>query len=70
MVAAVSGTEAYQNQMIPMFAQELKDPANKGDIYEIFLKTHHRLRTQVPDQIPEFRSTLSLKLSLRNIFKP
>ena len=70
MVAAVNGTEAYQNQMIPMFAQELKDPTNKGDIYEIFLKTHHRLKTQVPGQIPEFRSTLSLKLSLRNIFKP
>ena len=70
MVATVNGGDAYRNQMIPLFAQELKDSANKGDIYEIFLKTHYRLQKQVPDQIPEFRSTLTQKLSLRNIFMP
>ena len=70
MVASVNGGMAFRNQMIPMFAQELKDSANNGDIYEIFLKTHYRLQKVVPDQVPEFRSTLTQKLSLRNIFTP
>ena len=39
MVATVNGGDAYGNQMIPMFAQELKDSANKGDISQDSLPT-------------------------------
>lgn len=69
MVATVRGGFAYRNKMIPIFADELKNSVN-GDIYEVFLKTRSSLQKEVPDQIPEFRSTLTKKLSLRNIFQP
>ena len=74
MMSTVSGGVAYRQQMIPMFAEELRDSANNGDIYEIFLKTHEKLRNKLKgtageDQIPDYRSTLTKKLSLRNIFK-
>ena len=73
MMSTVSGGVAFRQQMIPMFAEELRDSANNGDIYEIFLKTHEKLRNKLKgtageDQIPEYRSTLTKKLSLRNIF--
>ena len=74
MTATVNGDVAYRNQMIPLFASELQNSSNDGDIYEIFLRTHGRLReklkgTVAENQIPEFRSTLTQKLCLRNIFK-
>lgn len=74
MTASVSSDVAYRNQMIPLFASELRDSSENGDIYEIFLKSHGRLRdklkgTMAENQIPEFRSTLTQKLCLRNIFK-
>ena len=68
MMATVKGGVAYREQMIPVFAEELKN-SEKGDIYEIFVKTHQRLHKLIPDQIPEFRSTLTQKLSLRNFFQ-
>lgn len=73
MMATVDGEVAYRNFMIPMFAEELRSSANNGDIYEIFLKTHEKLVDRLPAdarQIPEFRSTLTKKLCLRNIFVP
>ena len=74
MMSTVSGGVAYRQQMIPMFAEELRDSANNDDIYEIFLKTHEKLRIKLKGtagegQIPEYRSTLTKKLSLRKIFK-
>ena len=60
----------WHQELATEFAQELKDSANNGDIYEIFLKTHYRLQKVVPDQVPKFRSALTQKLSLRNIFTP
>lgn len=74
MMSTVSGSVAYRNLMIPMFAEELRDSTNNGDIYEIFLNTHEKLNNKLKgtteeDQIPEYRSTLTKKLSLRNIFK-
>ena len=70
MFASVSGGVAYRNFMIPMFAEELRQSSEmEGDIYEVFLRTHNRLKKVVPaDQIPEIRSTLSLKLCLTNIY--
>lgn len=70
MVATVNGGVAYRNEMIPMFAEELRNATHQGDIYEIFLKTHYRFHMRHLNQIPEFCSTLTQKLSLRNIFKP
>ena len=73
MMATVDGDVAYRNYMIPMFAEELRDSSNNGDIYEIFVKTHEKLIKKLPAearQIPEFRSTLRKKLCLRNIFVP
>ena len=73
MMATVDGDVAYRNYMIPMFAEELRDSSNNGDIYEIFVKTHEKLIKKLPTgarQIPEFRSTLTKKLCLRNIFVP
>ena len=73
MMASVDGDVAYRNYMIPMFAEELRDSSNNGDIYEIFVKTHEKLIKKLPTearQIPEFRSTLRKKLCLRNIFVP
>ena len=69
LVATVKGGVAYRNQMIPVFAEELKN-SEHGDIYEIFLKTRRRLGELIPHQIPELRSTLSKKLSLRRMFNP
>ena len=74
MMSTVIGGVAYRQQMIPMVAQELRNSVNNGDIYDIFLKTHEKLRNKLKgtsgeDQIPEYRSTLTKKLSLRNIFK-
>ena len=69
LVATVKGGVAYRNQMIPVFAEELKN-SEYGDIYEVFLKTRRRLRELIPHQIPELRSTLSKKLSLRRMFNP
>lgn len=68
MVATISGEVAYRNMMIPMFAEHLKN--SKGDIYQTFLRTHNQLKIEIPEQIPEFRSTLTHRLSLKNIFKP
>ena len=61
MMATVDGDVAYRNYMIPMFAEELRDPSNNGDIYEIFVKTNEKLEQKLPTearQIPEFRSSL------------
>ena len=69
LVATVKGGVAYRNQMIPVFAEELKN-SEHGDIYEVFLKTRRRLGELIPHQIPELRSTLSKKLSLRRMFNP
>ena len=69
MVATVNGGVAYRNQMIPMFAEELRNSKHEGDIYEIFLRTHYRFAMRYLNQIPEFCSTLTQKLSLKNIFK-
>ena len=69
MVATVNGGVAYRNQMIPMFAEELRNSTHHGDIYEIFLRTHYRFQTRHLNQIPLFCSTLTQMLSLRNIFK-
>ena len=73
MMSTVSGGVAYRQQMIPMFAGELKNSANNDDIHEIFLKTHEKLRNKLKGtagegQILEYRSSLTHKLSLRNIF--
>ena len=70
MFASVSGGVAYRNFMIPMFAEELRQSSDReGDIYEVFLRTHNRLKKEVPaEQILEIRSTLSQKLCLTNIF--
>ena len=69
LVATVKGGLAYRNQMIPVFAEELKN-SEHGDIYEVFLKTRRRLGELIPHQILELRSTLSKRLCLRRIFNP
>ena len=74
VMSTVSGGVAYRQQMIPMFAEELKNSANNDNVHEIFLKTHEKLRNKLKGtagegQILEYRSSLTHKLSLRNIFK-
>ena len=69
MAVTVNAGTAYRNQMIPMFAEELRNSEHRGDIYEIFLRTHYRFRNCYLNHVPEFCSTLTQKLSLKNIFK-
>ena len=65
MMSTVSGGVAYRQQMIPMFAEELRDSANNGDIYEIFLKTHEKLRNKLKVQLVRVRFLNTDQLLLR-----
>ena len=69
MAVTVNAGTAYRNQMIPMFAEELRNSEHRGDIYEIFLRTHYRFRNCYLNHVPEFCYTLTQKLSLKSIFK-
>lgn len=69
LTATVNGGIADRGQLIPIFARHLKHSGPDADMYDIFMKTHNELMEKVPDQIPEFRSTLTKKLCLKNMIR-
>lgn len=67
LTATVNGGVAIRCQLIPILAHHLQRSAPGEDMYDVFLRTHNDLLESVPDQIPEFRSTLKKKLCLKSI---
>lgn len=68
--ANINGGCAMSEIMICVFADQLQNPNNHGDIEEVFRKTHAQMELEYPQQVPEIRSTLKHKLSLEKIFIP
>lgn len=64
--ATIRGQPAKRNTMIPIFADELRNTANKGEIYEVFLQTNYRFTMMNKPQIPIVHSTLTQKLYLKS----
>lgn len=68
--ATINKQLASRNLMIPLFARNLHNSGPDEDIHEIFLRTTNELRTDVPAQVPEYRTTMRSKLCLKKAFKP
>ena len=64
MSATVRGEVAKRNNMIPLFAEELR--RRGGDMYEAFLWTNYRFTMLSKPQVPIFHMTLTQKLLLHN----
>ena len=61
-MSTTCGRVAKRNAMIPILAENLQRFG--GDIYEGFLLTSLDIQSRFPDQIPEFRSTLTKRLCI------
>ena len=70
IMSTVNGGIAVRGQLIPKFAKHLQEADSNEDIYNMFLDTHAELKSEVPDQILEFRCTLTKKMCLKNIMNP
>ena len=64
MSATVRGEAAKRNNMIPLFAEELR--RRGGDMYEAFLWTNYQFTMLSNPQVPIFHMTLTQKLLLHN----
>ena len=67
LMAAISGSRARRNNMIPLFAKHLKNSSTDDELYEVFLKTNRDIEMQQSPQVAEFRSTFKYKLCLHNV---
>ena len=64
LMATVSGSRARRNNIIPLFAEHLKNSSTDEDLYEVFLKTNRDIEMQESTQVAEFWATFKYWLCL------
>lgn len=68
LAATINNQTAERNLMIPLLAEMMEESHQDEGLYSVFLRTVDALRTVVPAQFPEFRSTMRHKICLRKMF--
>ena len=68
-MAAVSGSTAYRNKLIPYLVEHMQSLGKEDDVYDAFLQTSWKIQDELPDQTPIFTSTMTKKFCLGKFYR-